>query len=298
MKKGILLFLGLTLLAAGMVMMPGAAKAEMYVEGYVGALANADTSLQPTIHGNIVVPNNHPVSIGAESKNLFRLDPAVIGGMRVGTWFVPEGFLGFCYPDWAKYLGFYMDLSVHRGNITEKNGNFQANAIAGLPRRTVAAFLAGQDSLYSEGFVTTLAFMFSGRYGFLPDDEVPFGRLQPYLAVGPGLMWISQEPVLRFDQANYAVINGRPRNLPATIRWTPTAGKVGSDTDMVLCLAVDTGVRYMMLKNVSLDLGFKYRYAHANLDYDLNLLQGQAAHLHIDPTLHLLSAQVGVAYHF
>ena len=38
-----------------------------------------------------------------------------MGGVKVGTWFVKEGFLGWSgYPDWMKYFGFYTDFSYQR----------------------------------------------------------------------------------------------------------------------------------------------------------------------------------------
>ena len=39
-------------------------------------------------------------------------DVTVLGGVKIGTWFVKEGVAGWSgYPDWAKYFGFYTDFS-------------------------------------------------------------------------------------------------------------------------------------------------------------------------------------------
>ncbi|MBI4643391.1 MAG: outer membrane beta-barrel protein, partial [Deltaproteobacteria bacterium] len=172
--------------------------------------------------------------------------PAVIGGLKLGTWFVKEGIPGYNYPDWMKYLGFYVDFSFHRLDLKNQNFNQTLN--------TAGVFTAGLNTdARSEGTVATLAFMFAARYGFLPDSEVPFGRLQPYVAVGPAVMFSTQQP---------------------TINILTTAQNIepGSQSSTDIALAVDAGLRYMALKNVSIDASFNYRWANPSYSYIGSLL--------------------------
>lgn len=270
------------LLLSVLLAMPGLAQGEMYIEGYIGGVQGANTGMDLT--------SNHPGTFGGTifqtleaHNNPGKLDPAVIGGLKLGTWFVKEGFLGMNYPDWMKYFGFYLDFSYHRLNFRNQSGNTVSydNLVGGFNPTT--------NNFFSEGTAATLAFMFAGRYGFLSDSEVPFGRLQPYVAVGPAILFATQQPKL----SSTSVFN------PPPVVLNPYTIKPGSDSAAVLALGVDAGIRYMCLKNVSLDLSFKYRYAEPRFSYTYNdPLDHTTQSFSLNPTYHLFSGQAGAAYHF
>jgi opacity protein-like surface antigen len=257
MKKAVWT-LGVLFLAAALLTLPGPAQAEMYLEGYIGA--NTASSFDKDVTFNINGINAGTASLPGGPN------AAVIGGLKLGTWFVPTGFLGYSYPDWMKYFGFYLDFSYHRLDARQQ------------------AFDGGFD-FKSEGTVATLAFMFAARYGFFPDSEVPFGRLQPYVAVGPAIMFSTQRPTI-------SVPGGMGFKF-----FTP-----GSADSTDIALAVDTGLRYMCLKNVSVDLSFKYRYAQPSYSYSESFSLGEVGTAVLGttykPNYNLFSFQVGVAYHF
>jgi opacity protein-like surface antigen len=269
MKKAVWT-LGVLFLAAALLALPGPAKAEMYLEAYLGANTASSFDKNVTVSDSVgpLVTANLPGGPNA----------AVIGGLKLGTWFVPTGFLGYSYPDWMKYFGFYTDFSFHR--LDARNQQFAIrDAADGDP--------VGVADFKSEGTVATWAFMFAARYGFFPDADVPFGRLQPYVAVGPAIMFSTQRPTIS---------NGMP---------LINSFRTGSASSVDIALAVDAGLRYMCLKNVSVDLSFKYRYANPSYNYSglvsaslgelaLNL----PAHTTYSPNLNLFSFQLGVAYHF
>lgn len=204
MRKTVLFFLVL-----GLVALPLAASAEMWIGGQVGGNFVANTDIDITGGGNRV------------TLDKVKIQPSVIGGLQIGYNFVKEGFLGYDYPDWMKYFSFAIDFTYNRLDINtqEVSGTFNGVPFARLRIPKI------------EGYAATLGFLFIGKYGFLPDSEVPFGRLVPYVGVGPAIL--------------FSGINGM--------------GVEKSSAD--ICLLVETGVKYFALKNVSLDLAFRYRYA-------------------------------------
>jgi hypothetical protein len=300
------------LILAALLALPAAAKAEMYVEAYLGGAWAADSGIKSAVPHP---PNTGPNGIyGYGPAGEFftangGISPSVLGGLKLGTWFVPTGFLGYNYPDWMKYFGFYLDLSYQRLDFSReqlsaltstyraKSGPGSGNA-AWPPTSNPLAL--AESSFESQGNAITLAFMFAGRYGFFPDSEVPFGRLQPYLAVGPAILFTSQS----FNIGLARIEPTSQQNVD------PYREKTGTATATCIALAVETGFHYYALKNVSIDLSFKYRYATPSFTYkvqdDFVLSYGYrpdrnpttVTSFKIDPTYNLFSGQLGVAYHF
>ena len=132
------------------------------------------------------------------------------------------------------------------------------------------------------GYVVTWAFMFAARYGFLPDEEVPFGRLQPWVAVGPGILFTGVRPKAQVYAGNNVGAIASP----------------GWNFAVTPALVVDAGVRYMFRKKFSVDLSFRYRYAKPNFDFDFTDIRGAPSNLRFAPTYHLFSGMIGIAHHF
>jgi len=285
MNQKIIGLTGLFFLVAALLVAPLGARAELYVEGYIGGVQATNMGEKFTVH------ESGPNALSDfQLKHDGKSDPAVIGGLKIGTWFVKEGFLGMNYPDWMKYFGFYTDFSYHRLA-------FRGQKVTGsdiLLRNGVQFGAFSQGALSADdGMVATWAFMFAARYGFLRDSEVPFGRLQPYLAVGPAVLFTSMNPKVRVDTFGVPGSGTIANDLA-------TGGASQSAT--TIALAVDAGIRYLALKNVSLDLSFKYRYAQPHFEFsgsnrEVNGVAVPVSYK-LDPTYHLLSGQMGAAYHF
>ncbi len=250
----------------------GEALAEVYVEGYAGYVKTA------TVFREYLVMTTHHPALGTSEEHHTRgtFRPAVIGGVKVGTWFVPDGFLGADYPPWLRHFGVYLDFCYHRQNFRYRVGPSIQNLGVAVDR----------NSFDSNGNTITLALMFAGRLGFFANDEVPYGRLQPYFAVGPALLITNQKVTLRSATLAAGVL------LPYTL-------SPGAETAVVPALAVEPGVRWHFNKRVSVDLSFKFRWAHPSFTftYDDPFGPGRETFT-LHPQYLILSVHLGAAYHF
>lgn len=220
---------------------------EFYVGGYMGASFAQNQNLK---YETGAVLNN--------GLNLFRappftlsgnhFEPGVVGGLKFGYFFKS-----------IPYLGLEIETNVAPNRV-------RSQALPASPRvfGNNPAIMTNQDWIN-----WTMAGHIVGRYGFFKDSEVPFGRLQPYVGIGPGL-------VCMYDQQDAA------KNFS---------------------IDVMAGIRYMMLKNVSVYVEYKYDHQFdAEMETHTFIVppnftggtQGGTAHLPMD--LHRIV--LGVAYHF
>ncbi|MBM4273970.1 MAG: hypothetical protein FJ134_05860 [Deltaproteobacteria bacterium] len=226
-------------LALALVMLPAAAQARMWVGAQLGANFASSTDVDVTISG-----------VGVETFRNARVEPSVIGGLTLGYDFVREGFLGYNYPDWMKYFSFATDFTYNRFDF---RGQFLGTN-------------SGLDSFpLTEGYMAVWSFLFIGKYGFFPDSEVPFGRLQPYVGVGPGIVFSG----LNLDGG-------------------------GSKSSVDIALVTEAGLRYMALKNVSLDVAFRYRYTSPSYNF-AGIIETPSK---ISFDAHQFSTLVRASYHF
>lgn len=217
---------------------PGWFPGEFYVGGYLGGSLVQSTDLK--FNSGVF-----PVGGGKVTTSKQKFEPAVVGGLKFG-YFLKS----------IPYLGFEAETNFANNNVRQ-----QPVRLSRPVQGTTQAILPNDD------WVTwTMALHVVGRYGFLPDQEVPFGRLQPYVGIGPGLVVI-------YDEID--------------------AGKNFS-------IDVMAGLRYMMLKNVSAFVEYKFSHQwdveldpHEIIPVGGTSQRGKAT---FDYDSHRIV--LGVAYHF
>ncbi len=167
-----------------------------YLGGYIGAsFVHSDN----WSFGRLQFPGfSAPVTVSP-----IKFDPAVVGGLK----------LGYFFHSWP-FFGMEVESSFNRNDIPQTNATLNPSIGGSNKGRVDAARL----------YIWTMAFHFMGRYGFLKDKEVPFGRVQPYVGIGPGFVIIYS--------------------------WRDAAKNFSLDAE--------AGVRYMLSRNLSAFVEYKF----------------------------------------
>ena len=211
-----------------------------YVGGYIGgSLVHSDDWR----FNRLVFPG---FISGPVTASTIRFDPGVVGGIK----------FGYFFHSWP-FFGVELETSFNRNDVHKAAVRVNPS-LGGSDRADIEA---------ARLYIWTMAFHFMARYGFVKDKEVPFGRLQPYVGIGPGFVIIYS--------------------------WRDAAKNFSLDAQ--------AGVRYMLLRHISafVEYKFSHQWVVELEDQRLQSLgvgregKGTAT---FDFTNHKIV--VGIAYHF
>ena len=221
--QSITFLLPLLLITAVFFTLPGVGGAAMWIGAQGGPNFVADGDIKSLFS-----------SADIARLKYVKTDPSFLGGVTIGYDFVKEGFLGRDWPNWMKYFSLALDLTYN--DFSQPAQDVKAVIPKNPPRSLVTIHID-----QAHGYMLELSLFFIAKYGFLPTPELPFGRLIPYVGVGPGLV--------------FSVVN------------TSNAFFADNSSDSCeLAIFTEAGVRYMMWRHVSLDAAFRYRYVFPSYD--------------------------------
>ncbi len=218
---------------------------EFYAGGYLGVAFTPNQDLRYPDGfslNNLVTP---PTAQGPATLFGNQFNNSLTGGVKFGyfTHSIP-------------YLGLEVESSVNNSYVDRRTLTVN-RVIQG----------ASQVAVPNDTWVNwTTALHIVGRYGFLPNKEVPFGRLQPYVGIGPAFIVLYEE--------------------------VDSAKNFGID--------VMAGVRYMFTKNIGAFVEYKYNHQwdveiESHAFYLPNGAVGRST-AHLDFDVH--KVVMGVAYHW
>jgi hypothetical protein len=209
--------LGVAALMAGLLALSGVAQSAMWVGAQLGGNFPLTTNLEVDVPG-----------IASGAVNDIKLKPSVIGGATIGYDFVNSGFGAYAWPDWMKYFSFAVDFTYNKMEL-------RSDQDIGLTLNRVNLGRVALRNVKMDGYEAALTFLFMAHYGFLPDSEVPGGRINPYIGVGPAVLFSGMQ----------------------------------GNTATNVALVVEPGIRWMCFANVSVDTAMRYRYAQPSWTADL-----------------------------
>jgi hypothetical protein len=150
---------------------PRVLNGEFYAGGFMGA---AFTPSQNLTYRDGFSLNNGVTLTSQGSATLFsnQFNTSLTGGVKLGYFFhsIP-------------YLGLEGESSVNNSYVNRRT--------LSTSRPILGSSQAAVPNDFWINWTTALHIV--GRYGFLPDQDVPFGRLQPYVGIGPAVICLYEE---------------------------------------------------------------------------------------------------------
>jgi opacity protein-like surface antigen len=181
---------------------------EWYAGGYMGVAFTPSQTLKyldgfDQNTGGTPVTSEGPVKLFSN-----KFSNSFVGGLKLGY-----------FTHTIPYLGWEVESSANNSYVNRRTLSTS---------RPLQGF--NQAAVPNDFWVNwTTALHLVGRYGFFPDKEVPFGRLQPYVGIGPAFTVLYEE--------------------------VDSAKNFGVD--------VMAGVRYMFTKHISAFVEYKFNYQWA-----------------------------------
>jgi opacity protein-like surface antigen len=208
---------------------------EWYLGGYTGLsyLPPADWKLS----------TGFPPPYQGRTARHIVYQPAILGGIKFGRYF-----------DSLPWFGVELEMSFSRQAIHGSQGRISPPLPAGPTKA-----LSGPDRFYIWAMQCNLL----ARYGFLKDKEVNFGRLQPYVGLGPG----------------FEVLYGT------------------YDSAKNFAIEAQAGIRYMFTEKIALFCEYKFSYQFG-VEYQNFLIAHQPPEgtMMFDVPHHRFI--LGISYHF
>ncbi len=214
--------------------------------------------------------------------------PAFADGSKISLWPEKSGSIKFEGPDWLQYLGIYLDLSFnplrHHRNIIPEKTHYTENADTYKSSHTINSKINLSSKRPSEN----MAFVLALRANYLKTKKLPTGRLQPYIGIGPSLLFADQKIKFKFtvaprtnDKNSSILLKNLHKNKPKN-----RSSKSG------IGLSLNTGLRQMLSPNFSLDYSLKYRVSSLSFSFDSDDSSPTKNHSS------LFNLKLELAYHF
>ena len=145
---------------------------EFYAGGFMGVAFTPSQNLN-YLSGFNLNPGGSPVtSEGPATLFSNKFNNSFTGGFKIGY-----------FTHTVPYLGLEVESLANNSYVNRRTLS---------TNRPIQGF--NQAAVPNDFWVNwTTALHIVGRYGFLPDKEVPFGRLQPYVGIGPAFIVLYEE---------------------------------------------------------------------------------------------------------